>query len=118
MKKKIVLALVLSFVMMCIFAVAVSATGFDYKEKATLADGTVLPIYDENQNPLIWWVSGTENGKNVYSSVPNNRNEANASHDTYVTFANDSQNKDQLRYIKIHIYDDDDGFFETITIGE
>ncbi len=65
--------------LLAISASAASTTGnIDYDEKVTLADGTILPIYDTNRNPLIWYISGTEdvddgNGgtvtKNIYSSV-------------------------------------------------
>ena len=46
-----------------IFAILLAISSFaaiDYNEKAVLADKTVLPIYDENQNPLIWYVSGID----------------------------------------------------------
>jgi len=82
MKKKLLLVLCLAIAICAIFAIsasAVSTTGnIDYDEKATLSDGTVLPIYDSNKNPLVWYISGTEevddgNGgtttKNLYSSV-------------------------------------------------
>ena len=105
MKRKILFATIISIVFIMTFALCAFAV--DYNEKATLADGTVLPIYDENQNPLIWWISGEENGKNVYSSVPNNRNEANAQNDTYVTYTNGNGN--QLRDITFYIYDEASG---------
>ena len=108
MKRKI---LILSFgilIFTCLFAMSVFAT-VNYEETATLADGTILPIYDENHSPLIWWVSGEENGKNVYSSVPNNRKEANAKNDTYVTYTNSNTN--QLKDITIHIYDEASGTY-------
>ena len=73
MKKKFLIALLVIAVATCLFAISVSASEIDYSETATLLDGTVLPIYDENQNPLIWFISGTtdEGGvtKNVYSSI-------------------------------------------------
>lgn len=82
MKRKLLLTLVMVVALACALAMlagAVSTTGnIDYDEKATLVDGTVLPIYDENNNPLLWYISGTttetnESGetvtKNVYSSV-------------------------------------------------
>ena len=81
MKRRLLIILLCVFAFACLFATSVFAT-VNYNETATLADGTVLPIYDEDNNPLIWYVSGTdENGNNVYSSVPNNRNEANENND-------------------------------------
>lgn len=113
MKRKILFATILSIVFIMTFALCAFAV--DYNEKATLADGTVLPIYDENQNPLIWWISGEENGKNVYSSVPNNRNEANAQNDTYVTYTINTGYRTQLENINIHIWNDDLGTYEIFT---
>jgi len=81
MKKRTLLILSMAFLLVCLLAIsagAVSTTGnIDYEEKATLKDGTVLPIYDEDKNPLIWYISGTETvtvdgaetTKNIYSSV-------------------------------------------------
>ena len=81
MKKKILLLLSMVIMLACVLAISISAastTGnIDYNEEVTLADGTVLPIYDENRNPLIWYISGTKTEsvegedvtKNVYSSV-------------------------------------------------
>ena len=81
MKKRILLAVSMVMMLVCVLAIsagAVSTTGnIDYEEKATLKDGTVLPIYDEDKNPLIWYISGTETvtvdgvetTKNIYSSV-------------------------------------------------
>ena len=82
MKKKIIPILSMMCLVVCMLAIsagAVSTTGnIDYDEMATLVDGTVLPIYDEDRNPLIWYISGTETAvneageeitKNIYSSV-------------------------------------------------
>ena len=76
MKKK----LLLSFVLAIVFALTLTVVAFadsihnentvDYNEKAILADGTVLPIYDENKEALIWYISGKdENGNNIYTSI-------------------------------------------------
>ena len=109
MKRKI---LILSFgilIFTCLFAMSVFAT-VNYEETATLADGTILPIYDENHNPLIWYVSGTDaSGNNVYSSVPNNRNEPNATNDTYVTYVSSTGTWAQLNDIYIHTYNEETG---------
>lgn len=81
MKRKLILTLVMVVALACALAMltgAASTTGsIDYNETVTLTDGTVLPIYDENQNPLIWFISGTETvtvdgtetTKNIYSSI-------------------------------------------------
>ncbi len=114
MKRKILLTIIISVVFIMTFTLCAFAV--DYNEKATLADGEVLPIYDENQNPLIWWVSGTDaEGNNIYSSVPNNRNEANAQNDTYVTYTINKGYKTQLENINIHIWNDTLGAYEIFT---
>ena len=114
MKRRILLTIIISVVFIMTFALCVFAV--DYNENATLADGEVLPIYDENQNPLIWWVSGTDaEGNNIYSSVPNNRNEANAQNDTYVTYTINKGYKTQLENINIHIWNDTLGAYEIFT---
>jgi hypothetical protein len=107
MKRKILIVFLGIFVFTCLFTISVFAT-VNYEETATLADGTILPIYDENHNPLIWYVSGVDaEGKNTYKSVPNNRNEPNASNDTYVTYVSTTGTWAQLKEIYIHTYDDE-----------
>ena len=82
MKKKFLLTLTLMAMLMCMLIISVGAastTGnIDYDETAILKDGTELPIYDEDKNPLLWYISGTETvtneigetvTKNIYSSV-------------------------------------------------
>ena len=109
MKRKILIVFLGIFIFACLFATSVFAT-VNYEETATLADGTILPIYDENHNPLIWYVSGTDaSGNNVYSSVPNNRNEPNAANDTYVTYVSSTGEWAQLNDIYIHTYDIETG---------
>ena len=109
MKRKILIIFFGILVFGCLFAASAFAT-VDYSEVATLADGTQLPIYDEECNPLIWYVSGVDaDGKNVYKSVPNNRNEPNASKDTYVTYVSTTGTWAQLKEIYIHIYNDEAG---------
>ncbi len=105
MKKRVLLLTFMVIMLACAFVISASAAEIDYNEKATLADGAVLPIYDENNNPLIWYVSGVdENGKNTYASVPNNRNEANANNDTYVTYTIYTGWDRQLSTVNIHVY--------------
>ena len=76
MKKKLFLTVVMAFFFAVILAFAVSAESVhnentvDYSATVTLNDGTVLPLYDENKEALIWYISGNdENGKNIYSSI-------------------------------------------------
>ncbi len=75
MKKKIILAIALAAVLALTFAVAVSAASVhnentvDYDATVTLNDGTVCNLFDSDGNALIWYISETKNGQNVYSSV-------------------------------------------------
>lgn len=113
MKRKLLTISLGILIFACFLAISSFAT-VNYSETATLADGTVLPIYDENQNPLIWYISGVdENGKNIYKSVPNNRNEQNTNNDDYVTFTNASGN--QLTNINFFIYDEASKEYVTYT---
>ena len=114
--RKVFLVSLLIGLLACALAVSVGATGFDYSEKAILADGTVLPIYDEEQNPLIWYVSGTDNeGNNTYASVPNNRNSATSNNDTYVTYTINTGYKTQLQDINYHIWNPSTGAYDVFT---
>lgn len=75
MKKRLFLTFVMIFVFALTLAFAVSADTIhnentvDYSATVTLDDGTVLPLFDENKEALIWYISGKENGKNTYSSI-------------------------------------------------
>ena len=76
MKKKLFLAFVMTFAFAMVLAFAVSAESVhnentvDYGATVTLDDGTVLPLYDESRNSLIWYTDGKdEEGKTKYSSV-------------------------------------------------
>ena len=109
MKRKLLIVFFGILIFTCLFTTCAFAT-VDYNETATLADGSVLPIYDESHNPLIWYVSGVDEfGKNVYSSVPNNRNEPNENHDTYVTYVSTTGQWAQLTEIYIHTYNEETG---------
>ncbi len=103
MKKKIFLTLLIVSMLVCLFAISANATTIDYNEKVTLADGTELSLYDENQQSLIWFVVGTdENGTNIYSSVSVNNNTADNAN-SYVTYnINSTYGTNQLHdvYIK------------------
>lgn len=63
------LALVLTFSIVAFADIVHDETNVDYDETVTLLDGTVLPLFDENKEALIWYISGTEDGKNLYSSI-------------------------------------------------
>ena len=75
MKKRLFLTLVMVFVLALTLAFAVSAgtvhneNTVDYNATVTLDDGTVLSLFDENKEALIWYISGTQDGKNLYSCV-------------------------------------------------
>lgn len=75
MKKRLFLTFVMVFIFALTLAFAVSAdtvhneNTVDYNATVTLDDGTVLPLFDENKEALIWYISGKENGKNTYSSI-------------------------------------------------
>ena len=71
MKKKLFLVIAIVAVLVCLFAISVSAAEPNYNgEKVTLDDGTECPLWDEEGNPLIWYVESTttekdENDKDV-----------------------------------------------------
>ncbi len=102
MKKRILLALAMVAMLVCVLAIsagAVSTTGnIDYEEEAILADGTRLPIYDQDKNPLIWYISGTETvtvdgvetTKNIYSSVVSTATKASPDKNGYYVIYNGS----------------------------
>ncbi|MBQ2809636.1 MAG: leucine-rich repeat protein [Clostridia bacterium] len=77
MKRKLLLTFVMVIAFALTFALVVFADTIhnentvDYSETVTLNDGTVLPLYDENKEALIWYISGTdsETGKNIYTSI-------------------------------------------------
>ena len=76
MKKKLFLMVVMAFVFALALTLAVCAESIhnentvDYNATVTLNDGTVLRLYDENKNALIWYTDGKdEAGKTKYSSV-------------------------------------------------
>lgn len=116
MKKKLFLTVVMALALFFVLVFCVYATEVDYEETATLADGTALPIYDENGNSLIWYVSGVDsNGNNVYASVPNNRNEANENKDTFVTYTINKSWMTQLENINFHIWNSNTEEYEVLT---
>ena len=75
MKKKLYLVLAMVAILVLALAFAVSAESVhnentvDYSETVTLSDGTVLPLFDENKQALVWYIDGKdENGNTKYSS--------------------------------------------------
>jgi len=114
MKRKLLIVLISILAFACLFALTSFAV--DYSEKALLADGSELSIYDENQNPLIWYVSGVDAyGNNIYASVPNNRNEPGTTGDTYVTYTINTSWMTQLENINLHIWNESKGEYEVFT---
>ncbi len=75
MKKRLFLTFVMIFVFALTLAFAVSADTIhnentvDYNATVTLDDGTKLELFDNEGNALIWYISGTIDGRNDYASV-------------------------------------------------
>ncbi|MBQ8146604.1 MAG: leucine-rich repeat domain-containing protein [Clostridia bacterium] len=72
MKRKLLIVTLGIMIFTCLFAISVFADA-NYSESVTLADGTDLPIWDENGSGLIWYINGTDadTGKNTYACVSN-----------------------------------------------
>ena len=119
MKKKLFLAFVMTFVFAAVLAFAVSAeavhdsTTVDYSATVTLDDGTVLPLYDENNEALIWYISGTEGGKNVYTSIRTDSSQVlwhtkSWGEVTGVSIVlEDGTNYDNKKFVVVNMMDDD-----------
>ena len=70
MKKRNLLFVAIMAMIICIFAMTVSAAEPDIaNETVTLADGTACPIWDTDGNPLIWYVKDTADGVKSYDYV-------------------------------------------------
>ena len=75
MKKRLFLTFVMVFVFALTLALVTSADTIhnentvDYSATVTLDDGTELELFDNEGNALIWYISGTQDGKNVYASI-------------------------------------------------
>ena len=83
--KKLLVILSLSLLLVCFFALGVSAdtttsihAGVDKNQSVTLSDGTVCNLFDAYGNALIWFITGTEEvtledgttkTQNVYASI-------------------------------------------------
>ena len=72
MRKKILMSLIISVLLVCVFAFSVNAESVhegkvDLDATVTLSDGTVLDLFDEDGNALIWFIdSASDTG---YSSI-------------------------------------------------
>lgn len=104
MKRKLIIALIFALSVFCLLAVGVSATEINYSEKATLHDNTVLPIYNEENEGLIWFITSTdENGVNTYASVAANQT-TKVDGESYVSYSTQNYGKIQLKGITVHYY--------------
>ena len=104
MKKKLFLALAVSIMLICLFAVGVSAAEPDNNGKTvTLSDGTVCALYDTDGNPLIWYITSTDadTGAKTYAHI--------AANDAAVDRYNGWSGGDQLGSMKITVNGTDYG---------
>lgn len=60
MKKKIFLLIMVVSVLLCLFAISVSAADYDTTRKVTLDSGETVALYDENGNALSYYNNGTK----------------------------------------------------------
>ena len=115
MAKKLFITFCLAVTLIMALALITGAVStldeIDYDETFTLSDGTVLPIYDGDKNPLIWYVKDAEaSGMDKYASVPTNRREGNEAKDDYAGFNINSMYGDtQLHDIYVNRYDEAQG---------
>ncbi len=68
MKKKILLALTVVAMLVCVFAISVSAASYDKSEVFKATDGTDLALYDSDGNALAWFYDSSA-GKYVSKRV-------------------------------------------------
>ena len=74
MKKRLLIVTLGIMILICLFAISVSAVTPDITgESVTLTDGEVLPLWDGDGSGLIWYINGTDadTGKNTYACVSN-----------------------------------------------
>ncbi len=93
MKKKLFFLLAMVATFMCLLAVvSFAATPDTTRETFTLADGTVLPIWDTDGNGLIWYKSteDTEDGYANYDYVSNNQTDSSVTPYISHSYWNDS----------------------------
>ncbi len=118
MKKKLFLALILCALLSCLFVIGVGAEAKIADKTATLSDGTVLDLFDENGDGLIWYIFSTdENGVNTYKSVAVNDNtKDNAT--SYVTYnVNSTYGTNQMHDIYINYWDADNSKYVSYAEG-
>ena len=119
MKKKILLFIAIIATLMCLFAISSSATEIDYSEKVTLMDGTQVELFDENKNPLLWFIVNTEtledgSTKNTYASVSANNGTADNAN-SYVTYnINSTYGTNQMHDIYIKYWNAETSAYESI----
>ena len=116
MKKKLLAMLFVMVVL--VFALAITSSAIDYAEKVTLKDGTVLPLYNESNESLIWFVTGTdENGAKIYDSVAvNNGTADNATN--YVTYnINSTYGKNQMHDVYIKRWNSETSTYDSYNEG-
>ena len=113
--KKIILALLISMAIICLFTMGISAAEVITETEVTLNDGTKIPLYDENGEGLIWFILSTdENGVNTYGSVAANDNTAdNATN--YVTYQiNSTYGTNQMHDIYIKVWNAETSAYDSI----
>ena len=59
MKKKIFLLIMVVSVLLCLFAISVSASDYDTTREVTLDSGETVALYDENGNALTWYMDSS-----------------------------------------------------------
>ena len=71
MKKKLIIMLSIVAVLACLFAITAFAAEPDTsRETVTLNDGTECALWDTAGNPLIWYVTGTDDsGAKTYAYI-------------------------------------------------
>ena len=107
MKKKLLIT-VMVLALMCLFAFSISAASveIDFDEEVTLEDGTVLPLYNDQNQALIWFVKdAAATGADRYASVVANRSTAdNAT--SYINYnINSTYGTNQMHDLYIHYWD-------------
>ena len=104
MKRKLLILVVAALSIFCMLAIGISAAEINYSEKATLHDNTVLPIYNEDNEGLIWFITSTdENGVNTYASVAANQT-TKVDGESYVSYSTLNYGQIQLKGITVHYY--------------
>ncbi len=115
MKKRILLTLLVVVALIFALALVSSAAEINYEETATMKDGTVLPIYNESNQGLIWFVYSTdENGVKTYKSVVANNSTADNAN-SYVTYnINSTYGANQMHEVYINYWNAETSAYESI----